>query len=178
VYGVCNAAGIAGATAYDRTFGASGSARIMKSFCRQFEEDFSTPSGSSIPIRSALTGFDIPGASGILSDTVGSWFCAPSMPVMARRLWFVSQHESVTWTEDGKIELENLKDTDLVDSGNYQKNLRAPYVAFGVAGTEWGNKKVADACIERVDEEFAPVLTTKSGSRRNTGLSVFMQGES
>lgn len=90
----------------------------------------------------------------------------------------MSQHENVTWKEDGKIKLENLKDTDLLDSGNYQHNLRAPYVAFAVAGAEWGDKKVANSCIERVDEEFAPVLTTKSGSRRNTGLSVFMQGES
>ncbi|KAL6229375.1 hypothetical protein BDW75DRAFT_245790 [Aspergillus navahoensis] len=173
IYSMCNLGGMAGATVYDRLFGTQEGRRVMRKFYRRFEEDFFTKGGSCIPIKSALTGFTIPGLCGIVGDTTNALFCSPFMPTLAKRMWLITRGENIHWKEDGQIEISGLKGADKIDGGNYKPAEYGPYSVFAPAAAEWGDTKVANACLEKIDVTTNP----KTGAKSNTGISAITQDE-
>lgn len=158
-------------------YGDGRSQKLLQDFYRHFEEDFFTKGGSCIPIKSAITGFTIPGLCGIMGDCSNALFCSPFMPTLAKRMWLITREENVRFDEDGKVEIINLKGADFIDGGNYEKNFRGPLGVFAPTAAEWGDKKIAKACIKRIDEEFAPVeVNPKTGSFRNKGMGTTTGG--
>lgn len=99
------------------------------------------------------------------------------MPTLAKRMWLIAREESLRWREDGKIEAVGLKGADAIDVGNYQPSEHGAYAMFAIAAAEWGDRKIADACLERV-EEFCEVQTDpNTGAKWNKGLSTIGQCE-
>lgn len=177
IYSMCNLESFAGATVYEDIYSTGRSSKLLQDFYNHFEEDFFTKGGSCIPIKSAITGFTIPGLCGSMADTSNSLFCAPFMPTLAKRIWLITKEENLRYDKDGKIDIINLKGADVIDGGNYQKNMRGPLGVFAITAAEWGDKKVAEACLKRIDEEFAPPETNpKTGSKRNKGMGTTTLG--
>ncbi|KAF2802838.1 uncharacterized protein BDZ99DRAFT_512419 [Mytilinidion resinicola] len=177
IYSMCNLESYAGATVYEDIYPNERSQKFLQDFYRHFEEDFFTRGGSCIPIKSAITGFTIPGLCGSMADTSNSLFCSPFMPTLAKRIWLITKEENVRFDKDGKIDIINLKGADVIDGGNYEKNSRGPLGVFAITAAEWGDKKVSEACLKRIDEEFAPVeVNPKTGSKRNKGMGTTTSG--
>jgi hypothetical protein len=173
---MCNLGGMAGATVYDRLFKTKQSSRVMKKFYQHFEEDFFTPGGSCIPIKSALTGFTIPGLCGIIGDCANALFCSPFMPTLAKRMWLITRKENVVEDEDGNIKIINLKGADKIDGSNYTPAAYGPYSVFAPAAAEWGDAAIAKACIEVVDKEAPLETNLATGAKYNKGVGVTTQG--
>jgi hypothetical protein len=99
------------------------------------------------------------------------------MPVLAKRMWLIARQESLRWTKDGKIEAIGLKGADQIDVGNYKAVAHGAYAMFSIAAAEWGDRRIADACLERV-EETCPVKTDpNTGAKWFSGLSTLGQGK-
>ncbi|EMD91412.1 hypothetical protein COCC4DRAFT_57557 [Bipolaris maydis ATCC 48331] len=109
IYSACNLIGMEGAIAYDSYQKTGRVATLLDGdYQRGFEEDFTDPDGSIVPLRSAITGFSIPGLAGVLGDAGSALHCSAGMPHIARRLWHLSRASVVRKDEKGRFMLENL----------------------------------------------------------------------
>ena len=87
-------------------------------------------------------------------------------------MWLITREESLRWREDGKIEVIGLKGADQIDVGNYKASEHGAFAMFAIAAAEWGDRKVADACLDRV-EDFCKVATDPyTGAKWYHGLST------
>lgn len=87
----------------------------------------------------------------------------------------MARKEAITY-ENGRIKLTGLTGADKMDPGNYKAGLGSIHSVFANAAAEFGDYKVRDDCIEKLDTEIHPVVETATGSFRNGGLSTNAQG--
>lgn len=123
-----------------------------------------------------LTYEQIPGLAGALSDGINAILCAAYLPHIAHRNWAFAKNESISWKEDGVIELLNLVGADKLDPGNYKPGLGAIRAIFAAAAAEFGDEAIRDELLRQLDQEFHPVFETKTKSLKNKGLSTIEQG--
>ncbi|KAF2800273.1 hypothetical protein K505DRAFT_382751 [Melanomma pulvis-pyrius CBS 109.77] len=176
LYTMCNLVGISGMILADRLLGMPYARDVKKRFENALEEEFTTQDGTILPIRSELTGFTIPGLAGALADGVNSILCAAYLPHIAHRNWAFTKNESIKWTKDNKIELQNLVGADKIDAGNYKAGEGAIRATFAAAATEFGDMRISKELLRQLDEEYHPVIETKTGALKNQGLSTLSQG--
>lgn len=134
--------------------------------------------GSCIPIRSGITGFTIPGLCGIVGDTSNAIYCSPTMPTLAKRMWLIAREDNLQWGSDGKIEVVGLKGADQIDVGSYKPGKHGAYAMFSLAAAEWGDRKIADACLDRVEELCEVKTDVHTGAKWYSGLSTIATGKS
>jgi hypothetical protein len=167
---------IGGVVVTDRALKRDHGAVLAALFEKNLEEEFTESDGSILPIRSELTGFTIPGLCGKLTDCINSTLAAAYLPHIAHRNWAMARKEAVEYDSAGKIKLTGLTGADKMDPGNYKAGLGSIYSVFANAAAEFGDYKVRDDCIEKLDTELHPIVETPTGSFRNGGLSTNAQG--
>lgn len=118
----------------------------------------------------------IPGLAGALSDGINSILCAAYLPHIAHRNWAFTKNESISWQEDGTIELLNLVGADKLDPGNYKAGLGAIRAIFAAAAAEFGDEAIRVEMLRQLDEQYHPVFKTRTGALKNRGLSTIEQG--
>lgn len=111
-----------------------------------------------------------------MSDGINSILCAAFLPHIAHRNWAFTRNESIKWNKEGKIELQNLVGADKIDAGNYKSGEGAIRATFAAAAAEFGDREVRDELLRQLDEEYHPVITTRTGALRNKGLSTVQSG--
>jgi len=175
VYTLCNLVGISGIVLTDRLLGKTHGKQIKKRFESALEREFSDPNGSIIPIRSELTGFTIPGLAGVLNDAMNSILCASFLPHIAHRNWAFTKRENVRYI-DGKLQITNLKGADKLDPGNYKPGEGCIRAIVAAAAAEFGDDTIRQELLEQLDNEYHPVIKTRTGALKNQGLSTIEQG--
>lgn len=86
------------------------------------------------------------------------------------------KQETINWHQSGSVSLNNLVGADKIDAGNYKPGLGGIYGTFASAAAEFGDEKLKKELLKQLDEELHPVVTTKTGSLKNKGLSTLVQG--
>ncbi|KAF2019870.1 hypothetical protein BU24DRAFT_448263 [Aaosphaeria arxii CBS 175.79] len=179
IYTMCNLVGISGMILADRLMDMPYARQVKQRFENALEEEFTTQDGTILPIRSELTGFTntkIPGLAGALADGVNSILCAAYLPHIAHRNWAFTKNESIKFNKKGEIELQNLVGADKIDAGNYKAGEGSIRATFAASATEFGDEKIAKELLRQLDEEYHPVMETKTGALKNRGLSTLSQG--
>ncbi|KAF1816396.1 hypothetical protein P152DRAFT_121713 [Eremomyces bilateralis CBS 781.70] len=176
VYAICNLIGVIGLQASDRVLGNKFADRIRERFESALEREFSNADGTILPIRSELTGFTIPGLAGTISDASVCMQGSPYIPAIAHRNWAFIKRENLKYNKDGKLELVGLIGADKLDPGNYKEGVGAIRANLAAVAAEFGDAQIAHDLVKQVDEEYHPVKETKSGSRKNQGLSTILHG--
>jgi hypothetical protein len=176
IYTLCNLVGTSGIVLTDRLLGKNYGDQIRKRFESALEEEFSETDGSIIPIRSELTGFTIPGLAGVLNDAINSVLCASFLPHIAHRNWAFTRRENIKYDHDGKLTIVNLKGADKLDPGNYKQGEGAIRALVAAAAAEFGDEEVREEMLRQLDEEYHPVIETRTRSLKNKGLSTIEQG--
>lgn len=113
-----------------------------------------------------------------MSDSQNSILCAAYLPHIAHRNWAFIKHETIGYTQEGKLELRNLVGADNLDPGNYKGGQGSVRAIFAAAAAEFGEDKLRKDLLKQLDEEFFPVRETPSGALINTGLSTLWRGAS
>ena len=150
--------------------------RVLKGLHRHLEEDFATKGGSSIPIKSALTGFTIPGLTGVLGIAGNALYCSPTMPAMAKRLWLIVREENVDLVK-GEVKITGLKGADSIDVGNYKPRDYGAYAVIAPAAAEWGDHAVARGCLEKFDNLTGVSTNQLTGAKFNENVSTLVRGK-
>lgn len=165
IYVMCNLQGMAGAVVYDRVFGTKSTDVMLPIFEELLNTNFTDFDGSVLPIRSELTGFTIPGLCGASGDLAATIMSTGPLRNLSRRLWAITREETIQFNnETREIRLRGLVGADVIDQGNYQKNVLAllPYTALAAA--EHGDRKLKEAALEKIEQGWGYV-TTPSGAR-------------
>ncbi|KAJ9612110.1 hypothetical protein H2200_003707 [Cladophialophora chaetospira] len=177
LYTPCNLVGIGGILLTDRLLGNTYGENLRERFEHALETEFTNADGSILPIRSELTGFTIPGLAGALSDGVNSLLCASYLPHIAHRNWAFTKKETLRYNEStGRLELHNLLGADKLDAGNYKPGEGAIRCVLATAAAEYGDEAIRTELLRQIDEEFHPVVTTRTGALKNRGVSTLWQG--
>lgn len=180
IYTLCNLVGVSGILLSSRLLNLPHAEDLKQRFHEALETEFTTTSGTILPIRSELTGFTLPGLAGALSDGINSILCAAYLPAIAHRNWAFTKKESIEWHEDKdghrRIELKGLVGADKLDPGNYKPGEGAIRAVFAAAAADFGDEEIRTELLRQLDEEYHPVFTTSTGARKNKGLSTIEQG--
>jgi hypothetical protein len=155
-----------GQITYDRVFGTNHVEEILPRFRESLLADFAASSGSFIPMRSAMTGFTIPGIFGSLFDLANALMCRGYLDDIAKQIWAIFKQEVIRFEEEtGEMILIGLCPTDQMDSGTYQKseNFIYPFIAYVAA--EYGDEKIRLAALKLVEEK-TELETTETGATR------------
>lgn len=110
-----------------------------------------------------------------MSDCFNSILCAAFLPHIAHRNWAMTKRESITYNQDGQIDIRNLKGADTMDPGNYQSGKGTIYAITAEAAGEFGDYTAHDQCLAELDK-LHPVFTTPTGALKNKGISTLVQG--
>jgi hypothetical protein len=157
IYALCNGFGILPLPIHDRLYGTDYAERILPSFRRGFENEFLSPDGRTIGIRSAWTGLSVPAMTSVLSDASVIWQLAPVFPDIARRQYEILRQEWIRLNADGTVTLD-LKGWDKIDTGNYKRSNISALLWVQAAAAELGDSDVAAAAGASIERESAPIV--------------------
>ena len=110
-----------------------------------------------------------------MSDAINAMLCAAYLPHIAHRNWAFSKNETIS-QKNGKTDLVNLVGADKLDPGNYKPGVGAMRALFATPAAEFGDQDISVEMLRQLDEEYHPVVTTKTGSLKNKNLSTLWQG--
>jgi hypothetical protein len=168
IYALCNGFGILPLPVHDRLYGTDYSHRILPSFREGFENEFVSPDGRVIGLRSKWTGLTVPAMTSIISDASVIWQIHPIFPDIARRQWAILREEFVGLGTDG-LEVK-FSGWDNIDTGNYKRSNVAALVWLLAAAKELGDNEIAEATANRIEAEGNPVI--EHGMRRYASVSA------
>lgn len=83
--------------------------KIKPRFERALEDEMTKSDGRILSIRSELTGLNIPGLSGTLSDCINAMNLTAYVPHIGSRVWAIIRNEHIHYTKDGKLTIEDLR---------------------------------------------------------------------
>jgi hypothetical protein len=166
----CNFQGMTGQVLYDRVFGTNHAEKILPRFRESLVADFATTGGSLIPLRSAITGFTIPGVFGSMFDLSSATMCRGYLDDIAKQMWAIFKTEVIRYDEDtGDMTLFGLAPSDKMDPGNYQSTDSAiyPYIAYTAA--EYGDEKLRLAALKIIKKNIGIEVTGTGAMRLKSG---------
>jgi hypothetical protein len=166
IYSPCNLQGIVGQVVYDRVFGTTYAKDLSPKFEAALTSEFMEPSGSIIPIRSALTGFSIPGLCGALGDLSNAMMCRGHMDHIARRVWAIFRQENIQISGEGskgEMEMVGLVGADLIDPGSYKPNPSGILPMVAHTAGEFGDEVVREKALQTMEKEIGST-TSETGS--------------
>lgn len=166
IYTPCNFQGAIGQAVYDRYYGTKHLSSFIGKFEESLMENFAEGDGSIVPIRSAATGFTIPGLCGALSDLTNALFCRGYLDHISRRMWAIFRHENVDFDEKtGRVQLKGLVGADKMDPGNYKGSEFCIYSMVSFVAGEHGDEKLRLAVIKLLKEKVG-ITTTSTGATK------------
>lgn len=107
---------------------------------------------------------------------MNSILCAAYLPAIAHRNWAFTKKETLHWNDKGTLELRNLMGADRLDPGNYKAGEGVIRCICAAAAGEFGDEAICSELLRQLDEEWHPVIRTKTGALRNKGISTLEQG--
>jgi Linalool dehydratase/isomerase len=147
VYSACNMSGMSTLLLSDRLHGTDYAERLRADFRRRFSEEFITPDGRIVAIRSSRLGFTIPSLTSMTADASAVTMLHAFDTELARRSWTIVRREFVDIV-DGAPQLA-LRGWDAIDVGNYRKG------DLGAAAiTKWAAAEMGDTELEAVIENY------------------------
>jgi hypothetical protein len=167
IYSMCNVMGICALQLHDRLYGTDWMAGIDAAFRHSCTNEFLTPDGRLITIRSSRFGFTIPSLTSTMADAGNAWFMSAPQPDLAARTWEIVRREFVHLGEGG-VRIDT-RGWDILDTGSYALNGATPPAIIMMAAKEHGDPEVYEAVRAHVDQRFEP---QRSGGRfRYAGIS-------
>ncbi len=139
IYPACNFRGLTGIRLYDTVFGTQHFAALRERFRDNLEREFIRPDGSIVPLRSKLTGHELPFPA---PEAVIVKMLSPLFPDLAERYWAIVRHEGV-YHDGGTLQLR-VPDKAL-DFGNYKSGNIFVFDGYVGAATEMGDRAVVEA---------------------------------
>ena len=166
---------MAGLIISSRLLGNDYAEKIKPRFERALEDEMTEPDGRILPIRSELTGLTIPGLSGTLSDCINAMNLTAYLPHIGSRVWAIIRNEHIRYTNDGRLDVQDLRGADKMDPGNYRGGIGSLRAFVAGCAAEFGDEQIRQDALEQLDTDFFPVEATESGALRNKGLSATAQ---
>jgi len=155
---------------YDRVFGTNHVERILPKFKASLLANFATNSGSLIPMRSAMTGFTIPGIFGSLFDLSSASMCRGYLDDIAQQMWAIFKTEVIHHNEDTEeFSLIGLLPSDKMDAGNYQSSDTAIYPYIACAAAEYGDEKLRLAALKAIEKKIGIEVISTGATRLKSG---------
>lgn len=153
-----------GQVIYDRFFNKNYISTFIDKFEQALNNEFTEPDGSILPIRSAMTGFTLPGLCGALTDCFNALLCRGYLDHIARRMWTIFRHECVRLDpKTGELKLEGLVGADQLDPGNYQKSEYNIYTIVSIVAGEYGDEELRIAALDTLRKKVG-LETTETGA--------------
>ncbi|KAF2490591.1 hypothetical protein BU16DRAFT_518028 [Lophium mytilinum] len=166
IYTPCNFIGMTGQVVYDRVFGTKHAEDIKPRFLESLMSNFADKSGSILPIRSAITGFTIPGLTGALIDLSNGVITRGYLPQLAEQSYALFKGECLRYDEVTKeLSFVGLSGADNLDTGNYETGKHAIYPHVAYVAAEFGDEKVRVAALKYINDHVG-LETTSTGARR------------
>ncbi|KAF2810915.1 uncharacterized protein BDZ99DRAFT_519591 [Mytilinidion resinicola] len=163
IYTPCNFMGMTGQVIYDRVFGTKHAEDIKPRFLESLMSNFADKSGSILPIRSAITGFTIPGLTGALIDLTNGVITRGYLPQLAEQSYALFKGECLRYDEVTKeLSFVGLSGADNLDTGNYETGTHAIYPHVAYVAAEFGDEKIRVAALKYIDDH-GPSKTTLAG---------------
>jgi hypothetical protein len=161
-----------GQVLYDRVYSTGHLKGVIEKFERSLDENFTEPDGSILPIRSALTGFTIPGLCGALTDCFNALLCRGYLDHVARRMWSIFRHECVRLDpKTGDLRFEGLVGADQMDPGTYKHSEYNIYAIMSIVAGEFGDEKLRNAALDALKKNVG-LETTETGAHRLTAAKA------
>ena len=107
---------------------------------------------------------------------MNSILCAAYLPHIAHRNWAFTKKETLHYNDKDQLEVRNLLGADKLDPGNYKAGEGAIRCICAAAAAEFGDEKITAELLRQLDEQFHPVIQTKTGALKNKGISTLEQG--
>ena len=152
IYPMCNNFSTIALKIHDRLYGTTWWAEIEQDYRHHFNNEFCTPDGRVLAIRSAHTGITLPMLTSAMADCVTAHFQHGTLPDIARRSWEIARMDFIK-VADGEVEIQT-KGWDNIDTGSYKPSMITTYANVGAAAAEMGDSEVAGLLRERIKREF------------------------
>jgi hypothetical protein len=149
IYPLCNSIGAAAMKSHDRMHGDGRWAPLAEDFRARFEDEFIDLAGRIVPCRSNYTGVALPMIGGAPPQALPCFFLNATFPEIALRQWLLLRRGLL---RDGGAGLDRRRFWP-IDTGNYRYSRAAAFGATALAAVELGDRDVARACLEALDQE-------------------------
>ncbi len=148
-YTMCNPFGLNTLLLNDRLSGTDYGQRLTPDYRRALLQEFMTPDGHFIPLRSMLWGINIPGLTLDLNDALAIYLHHPGLPDVAETTWEMLRQQRFHPDEKFPFEVQRRGRTDI---GNYRSSTLGPYSALMLAARELGDREVYRALQDCIAE--------------------------
>lgn len=148
-YTMCNPFGLNTLLLNDRLFGTGFAQRLTPDYRRALMQEFMTPDGHFVPLRSMLWGINIPGLTLDVNDAMAIYLHHPGLPDVAETTWEMLRQRRFRPGEKFPFEVKRRGRTDI---GNYRSSTLGPYSALMMAAQELGDREVYRALQDCVAE--------------------------
>jgi Linalool dehydratase/isomerase len=138
IYPGCNFRGLTSVRIYDTYFGTDYFSSIADHFRQSFEHEFIRPDGGVVPLRSKLTGHELPFPA---PDSVNVKELSPLFPDLSEKYWAITRGEDV-YHENGKLKIKLPEKA--VDFGNYSSGNMFVFDGLLSGSTEMGDRNVVE----------------------------------
>ncbi|MFE9322537.1 hypothetical protein ACIHDR_24235 [Nocardia sp. NPDC052278] len=145
IYTGCNFRGLNALAAHDRAFGTRWEVDIRNDFRERMREEFITPDGTMIALRSAYTGLTVPFP---VPDSTVAMALNPSYPDLAEQYWAFVRREVI---ESGDQPINVESDSKGIDAGNYKQDREGWWPYLLIAANEMGDYEVAAEVLRKLD---------------------------
>lgn len=157
VYSICNAIGMAGLVAHDRTHGTTHADELRERFRRSFELEFLRADGRLVTNRSSRMGISVPGIGRSTANeaAIVLWLSAV-LPDVANRSWCLLR-EDLAGGEDGSGGPVFRSPLDRMDVGSYRLSYGPMTYAFAMAAArEMGDTETFERLARSLERVAVP----------------------
>jgi linalool dehydratase/isomerase-like protein len=149
IYPLCNTIGVAAMKSHDRMHGGGRWDPLAAQFRERLEDEFIDLAGRIVPCRSNYTGVALPMIGGAPPQAMPCFFLNATFPDIALRQWLLLRRGLLRAGGAGL----NRSRFWPIDTGNYRYSRAAAFAGTALAAVELGDRDVALACLEAMDQE-------------------------
>lgn len=171
-YTMCNPFGINSLLLTDQLYGTDFKRLIEKPYRDALIQEFMTPDGRFVPIRSLLWGINIPGFQLEVNDALAIFLHHPSLPDLAETSWEMMRYRCFDPNRDRKFFIHKMGRTDI---GLYRSSIAGPFSAMMLAAKEMGDMEVYQALLEEMEQRHkGTIVDGELVHDRMSNLTSFM----
>lgn len=149
IYPLCNTIGAVAIRSHDSMSGQDRWTPLAPRFRDALEHEFIDLAGRIVPCRSNYTGLALPMIGGAQPQAMPCFFLNATFPDIARRQWLLLRRK-LLGGGDAALDRRHFW---RVDTGNYRYSRAAAYAGTALAAVELGDREVAQACLDALDED-------------------------
>ena len=175
LYPICNHYGMTSLKIYDRVFGTKYVPSVLDRWLDNLDAEFTDYSGSTIGLRSSLTGFRFPFPA---ADASLAGFQNCFAPDRAQRMWATARQDLKYIIKSDETGAKRLSMPGKgFDFGNYKSGYAGAYAMLMDAAREFGDYEIADAALRALDQDCGRaddggVLRYSKGSNLSNAMAM------